>query len=190
MALILGCVLGGIALIALLILWWGIATYNSFVRLQTNIEHGYSNMDVFLKKRYDLIPRLVNSAKGYMAHENKTLESVVAARNAAASATDPADRFEKENALSSTLGHLFAVAEAYPQLKADSHVTELMQALQNIENEIASSRKYYNGCVSTYNAKVKVWPSSIIAKMKNFELKPFFEIAEDNREPVEVNLEY
>ncbi len=187
MALILGCVLGGIALIVLLCLWWGIATYNAFVRIRNGIEEAYSTMDVYLKKRYDLVPNLVETVKGYTKHENDTLVNVMNARNAAMTATTPEERIKNENALSGTLRSLFAVAEAYPDLKANTNFTQLMGDLKNIEGEIASSRKYYNGCVKQYNTKREVFPSSIIANMKNFEKKPLFEVEnEEERKNVKV----
>lgn len=180
LALILGCVLGGIALIVIICVLWGIVTFNTFVRMRNKVEEAFSTMDVYLKKRYDLIPNLVETVKGYTKHENETLTKVINARNAAMTAKTPEERMQNENALSGTLKTLFAVAEAYPELKADAHFTELMGQLKNVEAEIASSRKYYNGCVRQYNTKLEVFPSSIIAKMKKFERKPLYEV--DNEE--------
>lgn len=175
-AIILGCVFGGIALLVVLALIWGVATYNTFIKMRNQIEEAFSTMDVYLKKRYDLIPNLVETVKGYTKHESETLTQVINARNAAMTATNPDERMKNENALSGTLKSLFALAEAYPELKADVHFTELMGELKNIESEIASSRKYYNGCVRQYNTKREVFPSSIIANMKKFEKKPLYEV--------------
>lgn len=178
--LVLGIISGVVVLIALIILFWAIGTYNSFIRLRNLIEESFSTMDVYLKKRYDLIPNLVETVKGYAKHENETLTNVIAARNAAMTATDPEQKIKNENALTGTLKTLFALSEAYPDLKANSNFQSLMEELKNIESEIASSRKYYNGCVKEYNTKREVFPSSIIANWKKFEKKPLFEV--DNAE--------
>lgn len=187
LALVLGCVLGGIALIVIICVLWGVVTYNTFIKMRNQIEEAFSTMDVYLKKRYDLIPNLVETVKGYTKHENETLTNVINARNAAMNSKNPEERMQNENALTGTLKSLFAVAEAYPDLKADKHFTELMGELKNVENEIASSRKYYNGCVRQYNTKREVFPSSIIANMKHFEKKPLYEVdSEEERKNVKV----
>lgn len=178
---IIGIVIGGIVLFSLIaFIAWLISTYNKFVKMKNNIEEGFSTMDVYLKKRYDLIPNLVETVKGYAKHENETLTNVMNARNAAMSSNDPESRVKNENALTGTLKTLFAVSENYPQLKADKHFSDLMAQLNNIESEITSSRKYYNGCVKVYNTKRELFPSSIIAKWFNFDKKPLFEV--DNEE--------
>lgn len=178
---IIGIVIGGVALLSIIIfVVWLIATYNKFVRMKNNIEEGYSTMDVYLKKRYDLIPNLVETVKGYAKHEKETLTNVMNARNAAMSSSDPETRAKNENALTGTLKTLFAVSENYPQLKADKHFADLMNQLNVMEGEITSSRKYYNGCVKVYNTKRELFPSSIVAKWFNFEKKPLFEV--DNEE--------
>lgn len=177
-------VLGG--LVVLLIIWF-IAAYNGFVRLRNSIEEAFSTMDVYLKKRYDLIPNLVETVKGYAAHEKETLAGVIAARNMAASATTVEGRVEGENALQGTLKSLFALAEAYPDLKANTNFLQLQGELRQIEDEIASSRKYYNAVVKTYNTKREVFPSVIVANMFSFQKKPLFEVsAEAERESVRV----
>ena len=178
---IIGIVIGGIVLFSLIVfIAWLISTYNKFVKMKNNIEEGFSTMDVYLKKRYDLIPNLVETVKGYVKHENEALTNVMNARNAAMSSSDPESRAKNENALSGTLKTLFAVSENYPQLKADKHFSDLMIQLNTIETEITSSRKYYNGCVKVYNTKRELFPSSIIAKWFNFDKKPLFEV--DNEE--------
>ncbi|MFA5676300.1 MAG: LemA family protein [Christensenellales bacterium] len=177
-------VIGGIALLLVI---WIIAAYNGFVRLRNSIEEAFSTMDVYLKKRYDLIPNLVETVKGYASHEKETLSNVIAARNMAASATTVEGRVQGENALQSTLKTLFAVAEAYPDLKANTNFLELQGELRQIENEIANSRKYYNAVVKTYNTKREVFPSVIIAGIFKFEKRPLFEVAaEAEREAVKV----
>ena len=185
--IILGIVFGAIALVAIIIVIWAIAVYNAFVRLRNGIEEAFSTMDVYLKKRYDLIPNLVETVKGYAKHENEALTNIIAARNAAMTATDPQERMEKENVLTGTLKSLFALNESYPQLKADTHFTEMMNELRSIEDEITSSRKYYNGIVKQYNTRGEVFPTSIIANWKKFEKKPLFEVdAPEERKNVKV----
>ena len=182
--MIVGIVIGAVLLILVI---WFIASYNGFIRLKNSIEEAFSTMDVYLKKRYDLIPNLVETVKGYASHEKETLERVMSARNAAASATTVEGRVEGENMLQSTLKNLFAVAEAYPDLKANVNFLELQGELRRIEDEIANSRKYYNAIVKTYNTKREVFPSSIVAGMFHFEKKPLFEVgSEAERENVRV----
>ena len=173
--------------IVIAILAWAISTYNAFVRMRNNVEEAFSTMDVYMKKRYDLIPNLVETVKGYTKHEGETLEKVIKARNAAMTATDPSVKAEKEGELQGTLKTLFSLTESYPNLKADSQFKDLMSQLKSIEDEIASSRKYYNGCVKQYNTKREVFPSSIIANMKKFEKKPLFEVeSKEERQNVKV----
>ena len=182
--MIVGIIVGAVVLILII---WFIASYNGFVRLKNSIEEAFSTMDVYLKKRYDLIPNLVETVKGYASHEKETLERVIAARNMAASATTVEGRVEGENALAGTLKSLFAIAEAYPDLKANTNFMELQGELRRIEDEIANSRKYYNAVVKTYNTKREVFPSSIVAGMFRFEKKPLFEVgSEAERENVRV----
>lgn len=169
-------VLGCIVVIAAIVAAWIISSYNGFIKQKNNIDEAFSTMDVYLKKRYDLIPNLVETVKGYAKHEKETLENVIAARNSAMNATDPNEKAQKENILSGTLKTLFAVTENYPQLKADRHFSELMQSLQGIESEILASRKYYNGVVKIYNTKREVFPSSIIAKWFKFEKRDLYEL--------------
>lgn len=178
--IIIGCVVGLIVILGIIFAVWAVSTYNKFVRMRNIIEEAFSTMDVYLKKRYDLIPNLVETVKGYAKHESDALTKIISARNAAMTATDPQDRMDKENALTGTLKTLFALNEQYPELKADSHFTSLMADLRKIEEEIASSRKYYNGTVRQYNTKREVFPSSIIANWKKFEKKPLYEV--DNSE--------
>lgn len=175
--------------ILLLIIIWVIAAYNAFVRLRNSIEEAFATMDVYLKKRYDLIPNLVETVKGYASHEKETLEKVIKARNMAASATTLEDKAAGENMLSGTLKSLFAVAEAYPDLKANSNFMQLQSELLRIEDEIANSRKYYNAVVKTYNTKREVFPSVIIAGLFNFGKKPLFEV-EDRQERQNVKVQF
>jgi len=181
---IVGIVIGAIVLIILI---WGIATYNSFIKMRTKNGEAFSTMDVYLKKRFDMIPNLVETVKGYTKHENETLTRVMEARNGVFHAKSPEEKMEKENVLTSTLKRLYKVTENYPDLKADKHFSSLMSSLENIEEDIASSRKYYNANVSRYNAKLQVFPSLIIAKMFNFKIAEFFEVDEpEERKNVKV----
>ena len=144
-------------------------------------------MDVSLKKRYDLIPNYVETVKGYAKHESKTLESVMTARNAALNSTTAEDRIANDNILSGTLKSLFAVSEAYPDLKANQNFLQLQDQLQRIEEEIAGSRRYYNGVVNRFNTKTETFPGNIVAGIFNFKRKPLYEVStEEQRENVEV----
>lgn len=176
-----------IGAILFIIVIWVISSYNGFVKLKNSIEEAFSTMDVYLKKRYDLIPNLVETVKGYASHEKETLEKVMQARNMAANATTMEDKVAGENMLTGTLKTLFAVAEAYPDLKANANFMELQGELRRMEDEIANSRKYYNAVVKTYNTKREVFPSVIIAGIFNFDKKPLFEVSDqEERENVKV----
>lgn len=146
-------------------------------------------MDVYLKKRYDLIPNLVETVKGYATHESQTLEKVIAARNMAQSAATPGGKARpEENVLQGTLKSLFALAESYPDLKANQNFLELSDQLRAVEEDIANSRKYYNAVVKQFNTKCEVFPSNLIASIFHFEKKPMFEVgAAEERENVKVS---
>ncbi len=168
--------------------FWGVVTYNSFIQWKLKVEEAFSTMDVYLKKRYDLIPNLVETVKGYAKHESETLEAVIQARNAAVSASTPTEKIEAEKGISGTLGRLFALAESYPDLKANTNFMSLQNSLKEMETEIASSRKYYNGVVKNYNTKCATIPSNIIASLCNFKPFPMFEISDESqRENVKVS---
>ena len=169
-------VAGVIVLIGIILVIWIVATYNKFIRLRNNADEAYSTMDVYMKKRYDLIPNLVETVKGYAKHEEKTLEGVMQARYSCMSANTPEEKAKYENMLSGTLKSLFAVSENYPNLKADQNFIDLQNSLKVLEDEIANSRKYYNGFVKTYNINRETFPSNIIAKWFKFEKKVLFEI--------------
>lgn len=172
--MVLWIVLGIIALL----IFWLIGMYNSFVKLRIKIDNSWSDINVFLKKRYDLIPNLVNTVKGYAAHESQTLERVIQARNAAA-AVPPGDVEKVAQAnevLGGALRGLLAVAESYPDLKANQNFLQLQQALQDIEGELANSRRYYNATVRDYNTSIQQFPGVIIANMTGFQRREFFEL--------------
>jgi len=162
--------------------------YNVLVRLRNSADEAFSTMDVYLKKRFDLIPNLVETVKGYAAHESGTLEAVTAARSAIANATSVEDKVAGENMLTGALKSLFAVSEAYPDLKANTNFLDLQRQLQTVETDIAQSRKYYNGTVKQLNNKVEMFPSNIFAKMFGFVKYPFFAVTDETeRENVQVS---
>ncbi len=168
-----------VLVIALLI--WFVSTRNKLVMADTNVEEAFSGMDIYMKKRYDLIPNLVETVKGYAAHESSTLENVIAARNAAygADRTNKEGVAKAEGELTSALSRLMVVAEQYPNLKADAQFLDLQRQLQSIETDIAQSRKYYSGSVKKYNQLVRMFPSSLVASMSGFKTAAYFEIADD-----------
>ena len=186
---IIGLVVGGVVLITIIALViWLIATYNTFVKMRNNVEEGFSTMDVYMKKRYDLIPNLVETVKGYAKHENDTLEKVMAARYGAMNSATVEQRLDNENVLQGALKSLFAVAENYPNLKADQNFQDLQNTLKTLEEEIANSRKYYNGTVKVYNTKREMFPSNIVAKWFKFDRKPLFEVdSAEERKTVKVS---
>ena len=161
-------------------------TYNSFVKMRNTCEEAWATIDVYLKKRYDLIPNLVETVKGYAKQESGTLEKVIAARNAAMSADAPRDKIAAENALTGTLRSLFAVAEAYPQLQANTNFLDLQNQLKQIEAELANARKYYNATVRQINTKMETFPSNIIASMMHLKKFDYYEIEEEERQNVKV----
>ncbi len=172
--------------IVVLIIGFVIALYNRLVKLNVNVEEAFSSMDVYLKKRYDLIPNLVETVKGYAAHEKETLERVVQARNSAMRATEPGEVIEANNQLAMGLKSIFALAENYPDLKANQGFVNLQGQLAKIEEDISNARLYYNGNVKIFNKTIVVFPNVIIANMLGFVQKPFFEIEEAERENVRV----
>ena len=180
-------VIGLIAIVVLIVLWV-IRTYNKLIKHRYLVEEGFSTIDVYLKKRFDLVPNLVETVKGYAKHESSTLEKVTAARSAISSATTTEERLAQENQLTSCLKTLFAVSEAYPDLKANSNFLDLQQQLQNIEAELTSARKYYNGTVRKYNTLLAVFPKNIVASIFGFKSKPLFEVdSPEERKAVKVS---
>lgn len=178
MAIAFGGLIVGIIIIVVVIilLVWAIATYNGFIKLRTKVEEGFSTMDVYLKKRFDLIPNLVETVRGYAAHESSTYEKVTAARSMIQSATSPDQKLAGEGLLTGALRSLFAVAENYPELKANVNFLDLQTQLESLEADIANARKYYNAVVRDFNIKVQSVPSNIIAGLFHFSKKPMFEV--------------
>jgi LemA protein len=162
-----------------------VGIYNSLVRLRNTSDQSWSDIDVQLKRRHDLVPNLVETVKGYAAHERNTFEKVVEARNAAMQASSPADKAQAENALQATLRSLFALAESYPELKANQNFVELQKELTNIEEQIQLSRRYYNAVVRDLNTKIESVPSNIVANTYGFKKKEYFELdsAEERKTP-------
>jgi len=169
---------GWILLIALvLVVIFFIGMYNSLVRLKVQCDNAWADIDVQLKRRYDLIPNLVETVKGYAAHEKGTFEAVTNARNRAMNATGPADKAQAENMLSGALKSLFAVAEAYPQLRAVESFTALQNSLSQIEDTVQNARRYYNAVIRDLNTKIQQFPTNIFAGMLGFKPREFFEVA-------------
>lgn len=176
--------------LAVLVLWF-IAVFNGFIRLKTRVDEAWSDIDVQLKRRYDLIPNLVETVKGYAAHESGVLQSVTEARNmamTAKSAGNPMEVDKAETELSGTLKSLFAVSENYPDLKANTNFLELQRELSDTENKIQASRRFYNSVVTELNMKLGTFPSNLIGGMFNFKKREFFglDAAPQEREAVKV----
>ncbi len=175
-----------VLLIIIFIAVW-ISLRNKLFRLKNQVEEAWSTIDVQLKKRYDLIPNLVETVKGYAKHESGTLEAVIKARNIAISAKTTDEKINAENALSGTLKSLFKLKEAYPELKANQNFIDLQNQLRNIEDEIASARRYYNAVVREFNTRLEIFPSNIVARRMRFEKQKYFELdSEEERKNVKV----
>lgn len=175
-------ILGVLVLIALLL----IGMYNSLVQLRVRSDNAWSDIDVQLKRRHDLIPNLVETVKGYAAHEKGTFEDIAKFRSMAMQATGPADKAAAENQLTGALKSLFAVAENYPDLKASTQFTQLQSSLGEVEDTIQNSRRYYNAVVRDLNTKIQSFPTNLLAGMFGFQQKQFFEAGATDREPVAV----
>src|ERR1700690_3968012 len=167
----------GLIVLVVAVVMYLMFTYNGLVRLKVTCDNAWSDIDVQLKRRYDLIPNIVETVKGYASHEKDTLEGVVAARNRAMSTEGPAAKAEAEGALTSALRQVFALAEAYPQLRAVESFTQLQQTLGQIEDSIQNARRYYNAVVRDLNTKIVQFPSNIITGMFNITPRQFFEIS-------------
>ncbi|MFH1030714.1 MAG: LemA family protein [bacterium] len=175
-----------LAAIAILILWL-VAIYNGLVRSKNRTDEAWSDIDAQLKRRYDLIPNLISTVKGYAAHEKELFEKITEARAQAMNAGSAKDKAEAENTLSGTLKSLFAVAENYPNLKANENFAKLQDELADTENKIQAARRFYNGNVRDLNIKLEVFPTNLIANALGFKKREFFEIKnEKERENVEV----
>jgi LemA protein len=172
--------------IVVLILVFVVGMYNTLVQLRVRADSAWSDIDVQLKRRHDLIPNLVETVKGYAAHEKGTFENIAKFRSQAMQATTPADKAVAENQLTGALKSLFAVAENYPQLKASEEFTQLQGSLSQTEDAIQNSRRYYNAVVRDLNTRIQSFPTNILAGMFGFQLRQFFEVDQVDREPVAV----
>lgn len=184
----MGLFLGFVILIILLIAWV-ILKYNSLITLRNQVQNGWKQIDVQLKRRHDLIPNLVSTVKGYMEFEQETLQKVINARNAATTATGIADAAAKENALTGVLSRLFALAENYPTLKANENVKQLQEELASTENKIGFARQFYNDIATKFNIGQQVFPGNLIATLFKFQPAELFQVTEAaEREVPTVNL--
>jgi LemA protein len=167
--------IAAIVIVVVLVLFL-ITTYNSLVSLKVQCDNAWSDIDVQLKRRYDLIPNIVETVKGYAAHEKGTLEAVIKARNSAMSAQGPAAKGEAEGMLTGALRQVFALAEAYPQLRAVESFTQLQGTLTQIEETLQNARRYYNAVVRDFNTRIEQFPSNFVASMGHFKEREFFQI--------------
>jgi LemA protein len=177
---------GAIALLAVVLAFGLVAIYNRLIVLRNRVDNSWSQIDVQLRRRYDLIPNAVETVKGYAAHESKTFEAVTAARTAAMGAQTVAERGAAENMLTDALKTLFAVAEAYPDLKANQNFLLLQEELSNTEGKIAYARQFYNDSVMSFNTGIQSFPSNLVAGVFNFTARDYFEIEAAAAEPVKV----
>jgi len=165
--------------ILVLLVGWVVGVYNGLVRLRNQVKEAWAQVDVQLKRRFDLIPNLMETVKGYMNHERETLEAVTQARAAISGASNMGERGQAESGLTAALGRLFAVSEAYPDLKASSNFLALQEELTSTENKISFARQFYNNTVMAMNNKVQMFPGNIIAGMFNFAQEEFFELTDE-----------
>lgn len=173
--------IGLIVLVGLIV----IGIYNRIVALSQRTEQAFADVDVQLRQRHDLIPNLVETVKGYASHEKGTLDAVITARNAAVAAEGPAAQGQAEGVLGAALGKLFALAEAYPDLKANTNFLELQRELADIENKIAAARRFFNNAVQEFNTAIRQVPGNLVAPLGGFTIKEYFEIPEASRATVE-----
>lgn len=173
-------------IVGILIVFWAISVYNKLIALRNRVKDQWAQIDVQLKRRFDLIPNLVETVKGYTKHESETLEAVIKARNTYVSATLPEDQMKADGELTKAISKLFALTESYPELKANTNFQALQQELTETESKIASARQFYNDTVMVYNNKVDMVPSNIIAGLFKFEKEAFFEANETERQNVQV----
>ncbi|EKE15991.1 MAG: LemA-like protein [uncultured bacterium] len=174
-----------IGIVAVSVLWI-VGVYNGLIRLKNRVDEAWSDIDVQLKRRYDLIPNLINTVKGYAAHEKEVFEKVTEARTRAMGAGNAHEKAEAENMLSGTLKTLFAVSENYPELKANQNFLELQRELTDTEDKIQASRRFYNGNARNFNIKIEVFPNNLIASKLNFTKREFFEAENAEKENVKV----
>ena len=172
--------------IVVAVVLYGIVTYNGLVSLRQRVSQAFADIDVQLKQRHDLIPNLIETVKGYAAHERGTLDAVVQARNAALTAHGPAQQAAAEGALSGSLGRLLALSEAYPDLKANTNFQQLQSELTDVENKLAAARRFFNNAVSEYNASIQAFPAVLFAGSMGFGPREFFDLGETQRQTLDV----
>jgi len=175
-----------IAVVVVLLLGFIVGNYNSLVSLRNKVKDEWAQIDVLLKRRFDLIPNLVETVKGYAKHESETLEKVIQARNQFATAKTPEEEMEANNQVTGALRQLFALAESYPDLKANDNFKDLQANLKETEDKIAYARQFYNDSVMVYQNKRQMFPSNIVASLFGFKEEKFFEVAGEERENVKV----
>jgi LemA protein len=186
----------GIIVLALLffvvvgVVLYFVSVYNGLIRLSRNIQKAWANIDVILKQRHDEIPKMIKICEGYMKYERETLEKITAARTACIQAKGIADSAKKEGELSGLLRHLFAVAENYPDLKANQNFLQLQQRVSYLENQIADRREFYNDSVNTYNIRIHQIPDMWVAGMLNMQDKEMFKISEEDRKDVDIKFDF
>lgn len=176
-----------IAVLVVIVLWI-VSTYNSLVGLRNTCKEAFSTMDVYLKKRWDLIPNLVETVKGYAKHEKDTLQEVISLRNTPYESMSDDEKVKTNQKLSQSVTKIMALAEAYPELKANENFIDLSNKLTKIEDDIANARKYYNGTVRIYNNKVQMFPNNIFAKIFNYKTKRMFEASLEDKQNIRINL--
>lgn len=177
-----------IGIILIIVLVYFLVTYNSLVKLKNKVTEAFSTMDVYLKKRWDLIPNLVETVKGYAKHEKSTLKEIAELRSAVYDKMSDAEKIKTNGEISQGISKLMALAEAYPELKANENFKDLSEQLTKIEDDIANARKYYNGVVRLFNNKVEMFPSNIVANILGYKIKMMFEANSSERENVKVKL--
>ncbi|MEE3467971.1 MAG: LemA family protein [Eubacterium sp.] len=185
--MLVGGIIGGIVLLLIIVF---IACYNGLVRKRAAVEEGFSTMDVYMKKRFDLIPNLVETVKGYAKHEKETLDNIIKARGANYADMTPEQKLESAKNMSRMIPNIMALAESYPELKANQNFMQLSAELSQVEQDIANARKYYNGCVKNYNIACEVFPSGMIAGMFGFKKATMYEVSDAaERENVKVSFD-
>ena len=183
----IGIIIGVVLLVVLVLLVIGM--YNGLVQQRNRVDNAWAQIDVQLKRRYDLIPNLVETVKGYAAHERQTLEAVIQARNMAMNAQGPAQQAQAENMISGALKSLFALSEAYPDLKANQNFLNLQEELTGTEGRIAYARQFYNDTVQKYNTKIQTFPTVVLAGMFHFGPREYFEVEDAARDAVQVSFD-
>lgn len=178
-----------ILIVVILLVLWIIGMYNGLIRLRYKVDNSWSQIDVQLQRRFDLIPNLIESVKGYMSHEKETFERITQLRTSWANANTVGEKAELDNQLTNSLKTIMAVSENYPELKANENFSQLQEELRNTENKIAFSRQFYNDSVTMYNTKLELFPSNIIAGMFNFKPKELFQV-EDSQVKKNVKVDF